>query len=388
MRGYLTVAFVVACATAAVLPLMIRVSLRFDVLAEPDGERRLHLRPTPVLGGAAMCVGSLVGFVLAWRLGQFHEVFGSSSEVLGVAVGALIITAVGLADDIWEVSPPAKIAGQVLAGSAMYLLGTSLDQITLPFIGIVQISADLAPLVTVLWVIGMANAINLIDGLDGLAAGIVAIASAAFLLYSTRLFDNQLISGSNMGPLLAAITLGVCVGFLPFNFNPARIFMGDAGAMLLGLLLAASTMVVGGRAVRGVQVPGQTFFFLAPLFIPVLILAVPIGDVVRLAIRRTIRRTGWATADRDHLHYRLVELGHGPRRAVVILWLLTTIASGFALAPLFFKSAFVFVPLFASLVGVALFSYFHPDLIGQRRDERARRSAKLASKTGAARRAP
>ena len=250
MRGYLIVALVAALLTAGLMPLAIGVGNRFGILAQPDGERRLHKRPTPLLGGAAMCIGVIGALLVAWRIRQFQDVFTASSEVIGVGIGALIITAVGLADDLWEVSPPAKLAGQVLAGSAMYLFGVTLDQVTLPFVGNLQISADLTPLITVLWVIGMGQAINLIDGLDGLAAGIVAIASAAFLLYSSRLFDSDLISGSNMGPLIAAITLGVCVGFLPFNFNPARVFMGDAGALLLGLLMAASTVVVGGRAVQ------------------------------------------------------------------------------------------------------------------------------------------
>ena len=374
MRGYLIVALVAALLTAGLMPLAIGVGNRFGILAQPDGERRLHKRPTPLLGGAAMCIGVIGALLVAWRIRQFQDVFASSSEVIGVGIGALIITAVGLADDLWEVSPPAKLAGQVLAGSAMYLFGVTLDQVTLPFIGNLQISADLTPLITVLWVIGMGQAINLIDGLDGLAAGIVAIASAAFLLYSSRLFDSDLISGSNMGPLVAAITLGVCVGFLPFNFNPARVFMGDAGALLLGLLMAASTVVVGGRAVQGVPVPGQTFFFLAPLFIPILILAVPIGDVVRLFITRTIRRTGWANAGRDHLHYRLIELGHGPRRAVVLIWMFTAILSAFALAPLFFKSAWVFAPLSVGLVGVSLTAFFHPDLIRRRREARRERA--------------
>ena len=219
----------------------------------------------------------------------------------------------------------------------------------------------------------MANAINLIDGLDGLAAGLVAVASGAFLLYGVNLFSNQLITGSNVGPLVAAILLGCCLGFLPFNFSPARVFMGDAGAMLLGLLLAASTMVVGGRAIQ-VPVARQTYFFFAPLFIPIIILAVPIGDTIRLVITRTIRRTGVATADRDHLHYRLVELGHGPRRTVIILCSLTAVFSGFVLAPLFFRSRLVLVPLVAALFGVIWFAGFHPQIRAERREERETRS--------------
>ena len=142
--------------------------------------------------------------------------------------------------------------------------------------------------------------------------------------------------------------------------------MGDAGAMLLGLLLAASTMVVGGRAIQ-VPVERQTYFFFAPLFIPIIILAVPIGDTLRLIVSRTIRQTGISTADRDHLHYRLVQLGHGPRRTVIILCSLTAVFSGFALAPLFFTSRIALIPLVVSLIMIVWFAAFHPQLRAERR---------------------
>jgi UDP-GlcNAc:undecaprenyl-phosphate/decaprenyl-phosphate GlcNAc-1-phosphate transferase len=317
-----------------------------------------------------MCLGVVFTLAVASRITQFHEMFDSSSELIGIALGALVITGVGVLDDVLELSAPAKLAGQVLAGSTLYMFGTTLDQIPLPFgFGTIQISADLTPLVTVLWVVGMANAINLIDGLDGLAAGLVAVASGAFLLYGSNLFRNQLITGSNVGPLVAALLLGACLGFLPYNFSPARVFMGDAGAMLLGLLLAASTMVVGGRAIQ-VPVERQTYFFFAPLFIPIIILAVPIGDVLRLVITRTIRRSGVATPGRDHLHYRLVQLGHGPRRTVIILCSLTAIFSGFALAPLFIRSRLVLLPLVIALFLVVWFAAFHPQLREERRQLR------------------
>ena len=179
---------------------------------------------------------------------------------------------VGAIDDLRDVSPPAKIAGQVLSGSILSLLGVTMLYFRVPFASYeyVVLSPDLAPLVTVLTVVVMANAINLIDGLDGLACGIVLIAGAAMFLYADRLFKAGLLEGSNMGPLVAAITVGICVGFLPHNFNPARIFMGDAGAMFLGLLLATTTITVGGRTADPFS--GQTYFYFAPLAIPIVIL--------------------------------------------------------------------------------------------------------------------
>src|SRR5688572_8482184 len=207
------------------------------------GERRVHTTPLPTVGGAAMFLAFLLSIAIASQLPDFRDVFDGSSAPLAVVLAATIIFAVGLGDDVREISAPAKLSGQVLAGSVLYLLGVSMFFFRVPFAGVVSLSPDLQPLVTVLWVVGMANAVNLIDGLDGLAAGIVAIASGAFFLYADQLFDAGLPPDNSISPLLSVIVLGVCLGFLPHNFHPARIFMGDAGALLLGLLMASSTMV-------------------------------------------------------------------------------------------------------------------------------------------------
>lgn len=204
----------------------------------------------------------------------------------------------------------------------------------------------------------MANAVNLIDGLDGLAAGIVAIASATFFLYALRLGDAEIIFTGNPGALIAIITLGLVVGFLPHNVHPAKIFMGDGGALLLGLLMAASTMSVGGRTSAGFY--GQSYFFFAPIFIPLVILAVPFVDVLFAIIRRTVSGQGVASADLGHLHHRLVRLGHGHRRSVVIMWLWTALLSGFVLYPTYTGEGDAIVPLGIGALGLLLFTVFHP----------------------------
>ncbi|KRO65718.1 MAG: hypothetical protein ABR76_05025 [Acidimicrobiia bacterium BACL6 MAG-121220-bin61] len=183
-------------------------------------------------------------------------------------------------------------------------------------------------------------------------------------MYSKHLGDVGLLSEPNIGPLISIITLGICLGFLPFNFNPARIFMGDSGALMLGLLMAVSTSVVGGRAdPQSQDFTGQTYFFIAPLFIPLLILGVPIIDVVFAIFRRTLSGQGLATADRGHLHHRLIALGHGPRRAVVILWAWTGLFSAFALYPaLTNKSPNLWLVLGAALL-LTGFSIYHPRLV-------------------------
>jgi UDP-GlcNAc:undecaprenyl-phosphate GlcNAc-1-phosphate transferase len=156
------------------------------------------------------------------------------------------------------------------------------------------------------------------------------------------------------------IVCGVCVGFLPHNFHPAKIFMGDAGAMLLGLLMATSTLVVGGRIDD--EFSGQTYFFYAPIFIPLFILGVPIIDTAFAILRRAVGRRGVSVADKEHLHHRLMRLGHGQRRAVVILWLWTAILSGFVLYPTFTKSGNQFIPFGVAALGVGLYTYFHPGI--------------------------
>ena len=363
MSGTALVFVIAAVGTFVLTPLVRLVSNRIGAVV-PPGERGVHLRPTATLGGVAMYFAFLAAMYAASRLGEFESVFAGSSEPLGVVLGATVILAVGVIDDLRPVSAPAKIAGMVLAGSILYNLGVTLFFFRVPFGDLIVLSADIAPLITVLWVVAMANGVNLIDGLDGLATGIVGIAAGGFYLYSEVLRDEGLIDGSNIGPLIALITAGVCVGFLPHNFHPARVFMGDGGALLLGLLVASSTMTVGGRVVD--QFSGQTFFFLAPILIPFVIIGVPMLDVVFAIARRSIKRTSVAGADKDHLHHRLMRLGHGHRRTVVILWGFTAALCGIALYPTLTGEGDAWVPFAALALGLGLFTAFHPRLSQKR----------------------
>ena len=357
MGGYAVVLAVAAAATYVFGFIVRRIAVRVGAVVLPD-ERRVHALPTPTAGGAAMFGAMLLAMFVASQLPQFRPVFEGSSEPLGIVLAAGVIFIVGLVDDVREVSAPAKLAGQVLAGSVLSFLGVTMFYFRVPFLDIVAISPDLAPLLTVLWVAAIANAINLVDGLDGLAAGVVAIAAAAFFVYADRLFKAGLLGGDNLGPLVAVIACGVCLGFLPHNFHPARIFMGDAGAMLLGLLMASSTIVVGGRTAD--QFSGQTYFFFAPMFIPLFVLGVPILDTAFAIVRRSVRRTGVAAPDKEHLHHRLMRLGHGHRRSVLILWAWTAILSGLVLFPTFTNEGNAVIPFAAAGLMVALYTLFHP----------------------------
>jgi UDP-GlcNAc:undecaprenyl-phosphate GlcNAc-1-phosphate transferase len=368
--GYAVVLAVAAIVTALTTPLVRLMALRFGAVQYPTA-RSTHDKPMPTIGGAAMFIGFLAAMATASQIPQFHEIFHNSTEPLGLVLAAGVMFLVGAVDDLRPVSPPAKIAGQVLSGSLLSVLGVTMLYFRVPFASwdYIILSPDLAPLVTVLTVVLMANAINLIDGLDGLAAGIVIIAGSALFLYSDRLFKAHLLEGSNIGPLVAILAVGVCVGFLPFNFNPARIFMGDAGAMFLGLLMAATTITVGGRTAD--QFSGQTYFFFAPLFIPVVILGVPMIDTAFSFIRRVYRRKSFAVADKDHLHHRLMRLGHGPRRSVVILWLWTALLSALVLTPTYTNRGNALVPTGVLGLALLLYAFFHPGL------RRAREEAAL-----------
>jgi len=355
--AYLIVGATAAVVTFVLIPVVIRLSPRLGAIVEPD-ERRVHTHPTPTAGGAAMIVGMLSAVVVSFVHPAFEEVMAARTEMLGVVVAALVIWSVGFVDDVREISAPAKMAGMVLAGSLLSLTGVSILVFRVPFFDVLFLSADWSFFITVFWVVVMANIVNVIDGLDGLAAGIVAIASATFLLYALRLGNEEVLDPSNPGALWAVIALGVCVGFLPHNVHPARIFMGDGGALMLGLLMAASTMSVGGRATT--EFSGQSFFFFAPIFIPLVILGVPVLDALWAVLRRTVRGRSFAQADKEHLHHRLMNLGHGHRRAVLILWAWTALLSAFVLYPTYTGEGDAIVPIGILALALVLFSVLPP----------------------------
>ena len=360
LTSYLAVAGLAAVVTLILVPLVRLFAVSTNLLVDPDS-RRLHDRPTPYLGGVAMYVGFVVAFVAAWVSGRFDAVFSSSTEPIGVLIGATVACLVGLVDDIKDISAPAKTAGLSLAGVLLVVGGVSIIWFRIPFLDVFVLPYDLALLFSVIWVLGMANAVNFIDGLDGLAAGIIGIGATAFLLYGFRLGQVELLLAGNIGPLVAALVLGICLGFLPWNVYPARIFMGDSGSLLLGTLMAASTMAVGGRTPDPFS--GQTFFFYAPLAIPLLILGVPILDTAFAIVRRATHRQGLATADKDHLHHRLVRLGHGHRRSVGILWSWTALLSAFVLYPTYNEGkGDGIVPMGVGALALLLFTLFHPGI--------------------------
>ena len=266
-----------------------------------------------------MLLGVAAALVVASRTPFLQRVFDTRPGPLWVLVGAVIVCAVGVADDIVQLDAVTKLAGQVIAAGVMGWQGVSLLQ--LPIGGVTLLSPQTMMVITVLVVLVSVNAVNFVDGLDGLAAGIVAIGSVAFFGYSYALQRGAAPDDySSLATLVAALTVGCCLGFLPHNSHPARIFMGDSGSMLLGLLLAASTIsatsTVDPEVVSEERI-APAFF---PLLLPIAVLLIPLGDMLLAVVRRTRQGKAFWHPDKKHLHHRLLQLGHSHRVAVLVMY--------------------------------------------------------------------
>jgi UDP-GlcNAc:undecaprenyl-phosphate GlcNAc-1-phosphate transferase len=350
------VPYAVVAATGAVVAYLLTpgvrvLSIKIGALAIPS-DRKVHLAPTPTMGGVAIVAAFLVSLAAGAAIPSLRGVFTFSTEIYGVVLGGLVILAVGIADDIKDLGP-VRIVGQIFGAGILYLFGVQMNFFWLPWVGVLYLGPDLSAPLTILWVVALVNAVNWIDGLDGLAAGLTSIASGAFLVYSLRL-PPELLGSYPLAPLAAAAMLGACLGFLRHNFNPARIFMGDSGATFLGFVLAASTVSAVGRSTT----PGASGGRLAlPLVsTPIIFLALPITDVLFAVVRRIATGRPVYHPDKEHLHHRLLRLGHSHRQAVLVMygWALL-LAGGLVAAGILPWGRFLL--LFAVAVGtVALFT--------------------------------
>jgi UDP-GlcNAc:undecaprenyl-phosphate GlcNAc-1-phosphate transferase len=350
VTSYVVVFLAAALTTCAVTPLVRRLSIRVGAIAQPS-DRRVHERPTPSMGGLAMFAGVLVALAVAAALPFFDDLGRSRTQWLAVLSATAAIVMLGAVDDIKGLSAPSKLAGQIFAGGLLALGGVQLLFFLFPGQGVLSLSSDLAVPLTILLVVAMLNAINLIDGLDGLAAGIVAIAAASFFAYMYR--SPGAFGDASAAALLAAVAAGVAIGFLPWNFHPAKIFMGDSGAMLLGMLLAVATIFGVGRNPYP-PTGGDLAILALPIFVPVLVLAIPFLDVAMAILRRVRRGSGVAHADKEHIHHRLLDVGHSHRRAVLLLYLWSALICACALAVAFVDSRTVVAVVALGAVAVVL----------------------------------
>ena len=320
MRAYLLVMAVAAVVTFLTTSPVRGIAVRLRALS-PVRDRDVHSTPVPRLGGVAILAGFAAALGLASTVPFLSGTFGEGlSGPVGILLAAAVITVVGVVDDLVGLDALTKLVGQALAGVVMATFGVQLLVVPIGVNDIALLSGWVLTVLTVVVVVVTVNAVNFVDGLDGLAAGIVLIAGTAFFAYSYLLSVNSSPDDlSSTASLVTAATMGACLGFLPHNLHPARIFMGDSGALLLGLLLAASTISLTGsidpQVLNGID--------LAPAFMPLLLplaaLIVPLADVGLAVLRRTAAGRSPFAPDKQHLHHRMLEIGHGHRAAVALL---------------------------------------------------------------------
>ncbi|MFC6286589.1 glycosyltransferase family 4 protein [Nocardioides sp. GCM10027113] len=357
MREYLVV-FLVAAAVTYLLTVVAReIALRTGAVAAVR-DRDVHDEPIPYLGGLAMLGGLWAAFLVARELpflstngGPF--VFRDAGIVL---IAGTMICAVGVLDDLFEIDALSKLGGQVLAAGFLIFSGIQYTFFPTQDGGQFALDAAQGALLTVLIVVATVNAVNFVDGLDGLAAGVVGIGSLAFLVFCYQLANLNGVSLAITGALLSAALAGACAGFLPHNFNPARLFMGDSGSMLIGLVLSASAVTLSGQFSGAELTQGASgsqaslLPTLLPVLLPVSILIVPMADLLLAVVRRTRAGRSPFAPDKQHLHHRLLEIGHSQRRAVLIMWMWAgLVAFGTVVASLYTGGL-----MWASLAGAAV----------------------------------
>jgi len=311
---YLFVLAVAAGVSFLATPVVRRIASRVGAVDVPD-DRKVHTTPTPTLGGLAIFAGIVAGMGVARMMGSFRPLFETSSEPIGVLVAGAAMVALGSVDDTRGMKASTKLAGQIAATGILIFAGVQVFYFWLPGAGLISLSPDMSALITVLWTVLVINAVNLIDGLDGLAAGVAAVAAAALFAYTLRTGGGV----PSTAGLLATLVIGSCVGFIPHNFNPARIFMGDSGSLLLGLVLASATVSGVGRTIEPdlSAVAG----LIIPVLLPIFVLAVPLADTAFAVLRRIRGRRPLAMPDKRHIHHWLFEMAGSHRQAVLVMYM-------------------------------------------------------------------
>ncbi|VEI13759.1 glycosyltransferase family 4 protein [Trueperella bialowiezensis] len=353
MRTYLLIMVMSAALTFLLVPAVLRLALRVGAITQIR-ERDVHSTPVARLGGVAMFAGFALALVIASQIPYLREVFAPASGVWAIMLGGAMMCLLGAIDDVWELNWYTKLAGELLAAGVMAWQGVQL--VTMPLFGLTVGSTRLTLFVTIVAVVIVANAVNFVDGLDGLAAGVVGIAAFAFFIYAYYL-TREVSPGdyTSVAATVLAALVGACVGFLPHNFHPAKIFMGDSGALMLGTVLAGATILVTGQIDPATVETRQALPAFMPLIIPLLILVIPLVDLTWAVLRRLRQGRSPFSADSGHLHHRLLRRGYSHTTAVLILYMWTAIASFSGVAYTIFPYAWVLViALVAVVVGVAI----------------------------------
>ena len=345
MREYLLTVLLAAIICYLITPLVRDLAIKSGAVMQIRS-RDVHVKPTPRWGGLAMWLSMALTLVIVNQLPLVAKSF--SREATGIFLAGTFILFLGLIDDRFDLDPITKFAGQALAGGILLIYGVQI--LWLPINGITTVPANIGQLLTVLFVMVVINAINFVDGLDGLATGIVAICAASFFAFSYLLAVINGFSRAGAPSLITAVVIGLCLGFLPHNFYPAQIFMGDSGAMFLGLMISASAITLTGQVDASAITNENSGTVLLPLLLPFTVLAIPLLDFAMAIIRRLRAGRSPFSADREHLHHRIMRMGLTQQRTTVVLYLWTAM---FAIPTAI--AAFIPIP-FALLAGLFIFA--------------------------------
>lgn len=335
---YIKIFLFAAAITAVLTPIAIKIAPKIGAMDIPKDERRMHSKPMPRFGGLGIFIGMAIAILVC--VPKMEGVHGDR-QVLGFLAGGAMIVVLGIIDDLKGLSAKVKLVGQIVCAIVPCLFSVRIFAISNIFKGGAIVFPEwFSIIVTVLWIVGITNTINLIDGLDGLAAGVSCISCIAVA------YTSYLAGRPETCQLVLAIA-GAAFGFLLFNFNPAKIFMGDAGSMLLGYSLATMSLI-------GVSSTKGTVLFVS--FIPVIILALPIFDTAFAIIRRVANHKPIMSADKGHLHHRIMALGFSQKRAVLALYCITAImgVAGILWTMRMRLEALVLAAIGATLIGVFL----------------------------------
>lgn len=371
MREYALVfgvAFLVTFVTTGIVRVL---AVKVHALT-PIRVRDVHTTPTPRLGGIGVYIGVTVALLLASQLPQLNSAFASSSRLLGVAIAGGVICAVGALDDRFDLDAITKLAAQVLAAAILVFFGVQWIVMWLPTgAGVhgttVTLDRAQSTLATVLITLVLMNAMNFIDGLDGLLAGVAAISGIGMFVFSAHVLQvSANDSAASQAPLIAVALVGACLGFLPHNFHRARIFMGDSGAMFVGLAIAAGIVEVGGTISPSTYGARTTVAALAPLIVALAVVFIPALDLLLAVIRRTREGRHPFSADQRHLHHRMLALGHSHQGAVVVFYVWAAVISGSAVALAFTEWTDVVGPAAAG-IAIAVVATAWPAIRRRRR---------------------
>ena len=365
MREYLLTAALAAVFCFMLTPLVRKLAMTSGAYIDLRS-RDMHTEITPRWGGLAMWGSMSVTFLIVNHLYLVGNAFGR--ELTGIFLAGTFIMLLGALDDRFDLDSLTKFAGQALAAGILLVHGVQI--LWLPINGILTLPSNIGAVLTVVFVMLVINAVNFVDGLDGLASGIVAVCAIAFFAFSYVLAVTNGFSRAGAPSLVMAVVVGLCIGFFPHNYHPAKIFMGDSGAMFLGLLLSASAITLTGQIDVNAIAGQNSRSTLVPLILPFTVLAIPLLDLGMAIVRRLRAGRSPFAADREHLHHRLLRMGNSQREVAIIMYLWTAMFA-------FPTVIAAFYPLWISVVVGLVIALASVVLIW-----RSYRKLRLATKTG------